>query len=109
MIDEAEKLVLHYGIPPIIALLAVAVRLLFSPSEVSALSVVRAIISALFVGGLGTLFLFDVNSISYLAKGAIIGVLAVMSEYILVGTLKLAQIYKDDPERFIRLFRGDKK
>lgn len=109
MIDEAEKLVLQSGLPPLVALFAVVVRLLFSPAEITAIAVVRALCSAVFVGGLGALLLFDVDSISYLAKGAIIGVLAVMSEYILVGTLKLAQIYKDDPERFIQLFRGNKK
>lgn len=108
MQEEAEKLVIQWGLPIVIAVCAVGIRFFFSAERLTLLGVIRGILAGIFVGTIGAMALSDIDSLSDGMKGAIIGGLVIVSEYFLVGMLKLAQIFKDDPAKLIRIFMGKK-
>ncbi len=109
MKSEAERLAIQWGLPIIIALFAVAVRLFFKADKLSLAGVLRGIIIGLFVGAMVNLALGDVASLSDGERGAIVGVAVVLAEDLIAALLNLGHQLRKHPERILELLFKAKK
>lgn len=107
MRNEAERLAIQWGVPIAIALIAVAVRLLFSVRRLTLLGIARSIVVGVFVGSMVNLYLGDVSSMTDGARGAIVGVSAVLAEDLVVAMLVLGRRIRENPETILDyIFKG---
>ena len=107
MRDDVERLAIQWGVPVAIALVAVAVRLLFSVRRLTLLGITRSIIVGVFVGSMVNMYLGDVSGMTEGARGAIVGVSAVLAEDLVVAMLVLGRRIREQPETILDLiFKG---
>lgn len=109
MKNDAEKLAVEWGVPLAIALLAIGARQLMSSDRLTVFGIARGVFAGLFVGALVNLYLGDMQ-ITEGTRGAIVGICAVLSEDILVLTMRVGKILRDNPQVIIEylLNRGRK-
>jgi hypothetical protein len=107
---EAEQLATRWGVPVAIAMMAVGVRFLFSADRLTLIGIARGIAVGLFVGALANLYLADLPEMTDGARGACVGVAAVVAEDLLVGLMRVAKLLREDPARFLEFIinRGKK-
>lgn len=107
MRNEAERLAIQWGVPIAIALVAVAVRLLFSVNRLTLLGIARGVTVGLFVGSMVNLYLGDVEGMSDGTRGAIVGVSAVLAEDLIMALLAFGKRIREQPETLLEvIFRG---
>jgi hypothetical protein len=107
--NDAEVLAVQWGVPIAIALVAVAVRLLFSANRLTLLGIARGVTVGLFVGSMVNLYLGDVPGMSDGTRGAIVGVSAVLAEDLIMALLAFGKRIREQPETLLDLiFRGKK-
>ena len=113
MLAEAQMLSAEWGIPIAIALIAVGVRLLFSSSRITFPGIIRSIVVAVFVGLLAAKYIFDTQSYTDGVKYIVIALMAILSEDLVEGILRLGRKFNNDPEGFIKSFvrfiKGDRE
>lgn len=95
--DQSEFLAAKYGIPVSIAILAVAVRMLFSADRWTLLGIARALAVGALVGFLAILWVVDLPDLSTGQKGVVVGVCATLAEDIVIGLLALGKKLREDP------------
>lgn len=110
MRNDAERLAMEWGIPLVIALLAVGVRLVMSAERQTLGAVLRGIFIGLFVGSLANLYFSDYD-LGYGTQGALIGVCVVISEDLIVALIKIGKYIRNHPESIADFIinRGRKK
>ena len=109
MRNDAEKLAVEWGVPLAIALLAIGARQLMASDRLTVFGIARGVFAGLFVGALVNLYLGDMD-IKEGARGAIVGVCAVLSEDFLVLAMRVGKIIRDNRQAVIEylLNRGRK-
>lgn len=105
--NDAERIALQWGVPIAIALMAVAVRLLFAAKRLTLLGVARSVVVGVFVGSMVNLYLGDMPSMSDGTRGAIVGVSAVLAEDLIIALLAFGRRIREQPDQLLDLiFRG---
>jgi Na+/proline symporter len=107
--NDAEILAVQWGVPIAIALVAVAVRLLFSADRMTVVGVLRGIVVGLFVGALTNLYISGMPDLTDGERGALIGLAVVLAEDLVVLLLRIGRKIRDNPESVIAaILRGRK-
>jgi hypothetical protein len=91
----------RWGIPIVVALLAIAARALLSTERTTLIGLARTIVVGLFVGAVTNLWLSDAGVLTDGARGAVVGVAAVVAEDVVLALLRLAQRLRNDPLLFV--------
>lgn len=101
MRNDAERLAVQWGIPIVLALLAVGARLLMSTDRLTLLGIVRGVVVGLFVGCAVNLYLTDISTIGDGTRGAIVGAAAVLAEDLVVILMRVGRYLRNRPETII--------
>lgn len=99
--DDANYLAAKWGVPVSIALLAVALRMLFSADRWTLIGMVRGLMVGALIGWLAILYVWDLPDTNIGIKGAMVGLAATLAEDIFVGILKIGKKLRDDPAAVI--------
>ncbi len=97
MRTEAEAWAARWGVPLALALLAIAARALLSTERATWLGITRTVVVGLFVGAVTNLYLADSNLLTDGARGAVVGVAAVLAEDLLMALLRVARRFREEP------------
>lgn len=97
MRDEAEQWAARWGVPLVLALLAIVARALLSTERATWLGISRTVVVGLFVGACTNLYLADANLLTDGARGAVVGVAAVLAEDLLLALLRVGRRFRDEP------------
>lgn len=110
MRNDAERLAMEWGVPLVIAILAVGVRLVMSVERQTIGGILRGIFIGLFVGSMANLYFSDYD-LGYGTKGALIGLCVVISEDLIVALIKIGKYIRNHPENVVDFIinRGRKK
>lgn len=101
MRNDAERLAVQWGIPIVLALLAVGARLLMSTDRLTLIGILRGVVVGLFVGCAVNLYLTDITSIGDGTRGAIVGAAAVLAEDLVVIMMRVGRYLRNRPETII--------
>ncbi len=101
MRNDAERLAVQWGIPIVLALLAVGARLLMSTDRLTLIGILRGVVVGLFVGCAVNLYLTDITSIGDGTRGAIVGAAAVLAEDLVVIMMRVGKYLRNRPETII--------
>lgn len=104
MTDEAQTLAIKWGVPLVIALTAVVVRLLLTAPKLTWWAIGRGAVIGVFVGSLVNLYLADIAAISDGTRGAIVGVCAILAEDLVVAVLAGGRRIRNNPALLWDLF-----
>lgn len=94
---EAEYWAARWGVPIFVALLAIAARALLSTERATLMGLTRTVVVGLFAGAVTNLFLADADLLTDGARGAVVGVAAVLAEDLVLALMRLARKLRDDP------------
>lgn len=97
MRNEAEAWAAKWGIPVVVALLAIAARALLSTEKATVLGLARNVVVGLFVGAVVNLYLADTLWLTDGQRGAVVGVAAVVAEDVVLFLMRLARRLREDP------------
>jgi hypothetical protein len=116
--NEADQLASRWGVPIVVAILAIAVRMLLNADRWSLLGLVRGIVVGGAIGFLAALWVWDqqhvdlgfmeISDLSRGAKGVFIWVCAFLGENLAVALLAFGTKLEKDPLAFIDWIRGRK-
>ena len=107
--SEIDHIVAQWGVPLAIAVVAALVRMIAIAERPTLLAVVRGVLVGVFVGAVVNLYLTDLVSVGPGARGAIVGVAAILSEDLVIGLIKLGRAVRDNPELLLPpAWRGKK-
>lgn len=109
MSDDVALYAAKYGVPTAVALLAVAVRMLFSADRWTLLGIVRDVLVGLLVGHLAAMWVWDAPGLSQGEKGSVVAVCAILAADIVVALLSLGRKFREDPLALLELIRGWRK
>lgn len=108
MRNDAEVLAMKWGVPLVMALLAVSARYLFSVGRVTLFRVLRGIFVGLFVGALVNLYLSGIDDMSPATRGAAVGASAIMAEDLVLALLAVGKRLRENPIKILSIFFGRK-
>lgn len=108
MRNDAEVLMVKWGVPLGLALLAVGARYMFSPGRPTFLRMLRGIFVGLFVGALVNLYLSGFDDMSPPSRGAAVGVSAMIAEDLVLALLAIGKRLRENPAKFLSIFFGRK-
>ena len=103
--NDIEQVAAKWGVPIAIALLAVAVRILFSADRATLAGVIRGVLVGVFVGTVTNLYLLDYPDLGEGTRGALVGMAAVLAEDIIVSLLKLGKKFRENPDSLLDILR----
>lgn len=103
MRDEAERLAIMHGMPLLIALAAVGVRLIMKAERFTWVGFFRSLTVGVFVGYLTSLYLAD-SEYSEGLKGALLGGIVIVAEDLVIALLVVGRQFRENPQAFIRKF-----
>ena len=97
MRNDVEIWAARWGVPIGVALLAIAARALLSTERATLGSLTRTVVVGLFVGAVTNLWLADAGLLTDGARGAVVGVAAVLAEDLVLALMRIGRRLRDDP------------
>lgn len=107
--NEAEKMALEYGMPVIIAFLAICVRMAFSADKFTVIGFLRTALVGVFVGALTSMYVSEIHGLTQGEKGALIGLAVVLAEDLIVAVLSVGKQIRDNPGSIIAMILKRRK